>query len=72
MSKPRKEKTEIEVYDVLNLMKKYNSIQYAEQKSKRFAKKASDRFDQVSSALPGESAKQVFKNLIDFVIERQY
>tara|TARA_B100000809_G_scaffold172066_1_gene169368 strand:+ start:7737 stop:8774 length:1038 start_codon:yes stop_codon:yes gene_type:complete len=72
MSKSRKEKTEIEVYDVLNLMKKYNSIQYAEQKSKRFAKKASDGFDQVSSALPGESAKQVFKNLIDFVIERQY
>ena len=72
MSKPRKEKTEVEVYDVLNLMKEYNSIQYAEQKSKQFAKKASDGFDQVASALPGEPAKQVFKNLIDFVIERQY
>ena len=72
MDKPRQEKTEVEVFDVLNLMKKYNSIQYAEQKSKRFAKKASDEFDQMSSMMPGETAKQVFKDLIDSVIERQY
>ena len=72
MDKQRQEKTEVEVFDVLNLMKKYNSIQYAEQKSKQFAKQASDKFDQVSGILPGEEAKQIFKSLIDFVIERQY
>jgi len=72
MDKQRQEKTEVEVFDVLNLMKKYNSIQYAEQKSKQFAKQASDKFDQVSGILPGEDAKQIFKSLIDFVIERQY
>ena len=72
MDKPREEKTEDEVREVLGLMEKYKSIRYAQQRSQQLVQKACDAFNQEFAYLPDSRAKETFPHLIDFVIEREY
>ena len=53
-------------------MKEYESIQYAQQRAKTLAQKAHTQFNQAFAYLPASQAKDVFLDLIDFLIEREY
>ena len=72
MARPRSEKTEIDVQNVLELMRKYNSIQYAQKCSKTLLEKASDMFTQNFAHLPNNRAKHLFLSLIRFFVEREF
>ena len=67
-----KEKREDEIREVLRLMKKYKSIQYAHERSKELVEKACAKFNQEFAYLPKSRAKEIFLHLIHFVIEREY
>jgi geranylgeranyl diphosphate synthase, type II len=72
MDKLREEKGEDEIREVLDLMKKYDSIQYAQQRSRELVEKACERFNRDFAHLPDSRAKEIFLHLIRFVIEREY
>ena len=72
MDKPREDKTKEEIERVLRLMGKYESIQYAQQQSKKLAQKACTQFNHQFARLPDSRAKKLFSRLIHFVIEREY
>ncbi len=72
MDKPREAKREDEIREVLHLMKKYKSIQYAHERSKELVDKACAKFNQEFAYLPESRAKEIFLHLIHFVIEREY
>jgi geranylgeranyl diphosphate synthase type II len=72
MGQRRVDKDQDEIQEVLNLMKAYESIQYAQQHAKTLAQKAYTQFDQAFAYLPASQAKDVFLDLIDFLIEREY
>ena len=72
MNKPRVDKQPDEIQEVLGLMEKYESIQYAQQRSRELAQKAYAKFNREFSYLPGSQAKDIFLQLIHFVIEREY
>jgi len=63
MNKPREEKTPEEVEYVLNLMKQYGSVRFAEEKARDFAEKARKLFNKYFSNLPN---KESFGAAIDF------
>jgi len=68
--KKREDKTEEEKNYVLNLMKKYGSIDYAHKKSLEFASEAKRIFDKNTSMLKDTFAKRALKAGIDFVVNR--
>jgi geranylgeranyl pyrophosphate synthase len=72
MARPRAEKTEADVQNVLQLMHKYNSIDYAQKCSKTLLKEASEKFNQNFAHLPNNRAKHIFLSLIHFFVEREY
>ncbi len=72
MARPREEKTEAEVQSVLQLMKKYQSIAYAQQRSKALLQEAAGQFKHNFANLPEGKAKQLFLSLINFFVEREY
>jgi geranylgeranyl diphosphate synthase type II len=72
MSQRRVDKHQDEIQEVLDLMKHYESIQYAQQRAKTLAQKAYTQFNQTFSHLPATQAKDIFLNLIHFLIEREY
>ena len=72
MDKSREDKYQGEIEEVLRLMEKYDSIQYAQQRSRELVQEACTRFNQVFAYLPGSRAKDLFLRLIHFVIEREY
>ena len=75
MGKPREAKTKDEVQHVLDLMKHYGSIDYAQQRAKSLADQAQRGFQEYFSHLDSPSAlmaKSIFSNLIRFIIERQH
>ena len=72
MNQRRAEKHQTEIQEVLALMEQYESIQYAQQRAKTLAQKAYTQFNQTFSYLPATQAKDIFLNLIHFVIERDY
>ena len=53
-------------------MQHYESIQYAQQRAKALAQKAYTQFNQTFAHLPATRAKDIFLNLIHFLIEREY
>ena len=53
-------------------MERYESIQYAQQRAKALAQKAYTQFNQTFSYLPATQAKDIFLQLIHFLIEREY
>ena len=72
MSQLRVDKHQDEIREVLDLMKHYESIQYAQQRAKTLAQKAYTQFNQAFSHLPPTQAKDIFLDLIHFLIEREY
>ena len=72
MARPRAEKTEAEIQSVLQLMQKYNSIDYAQQRSKALLQEAAGQFTQNFGHLPEGRAKHLFLSLIHFFVEREY
>ena len=72
MGRPRADKHQEEVGEVLDLMKQYESIQYAQQHAKTLAQRAYMQFNHAFSDLPQSRAKDIFLGLIDFLIEREY
>lgn len=72
MDQQRVEKHQAEIQEVLDLMERYGSIQHAQQRAKTFAQKAYTQFDQTFPYLPSTQAKDIFLELIHFLIEREY
>ena len=72
MDKPREDKNQEEIHEVLNLMGKYESIQFAQRQSKKLAQKAQKQFIRDFAHLADNRAKNLFLRLIHFVIEREY
>jgi len=69
--KKREEKTEEEKDYVLNLMKKYGSVDYAHKKSLEYANEAKRIFDKNTSMLKDTFAKKAIRTGIDFVVSRE-
>jgi len=75
MGKPREDKTKEDIQHVLDLMKHYDSINYAKQRAKSLADQAKQGFQKQFAHLNSPTAltaKSVFDNLIRFIIERQH
>ena len=72
MGQRRADKHQAEIQEVLDLMERYESIQYAQQRAKILAQKAYTQFNQTFSYLPDTQAKDIFLQLIHFLIEREY
>jgi geranylgeranyl diphosphate synthase type II len=69
--KTREEKLQADVEYVLNLMKKYGSIDYARDKSFEFAAQAQRIFDTKFSFLKDGPAKDGLRAAVDFVVKRE-
>ena len=72
MGQRREDKHQDEIQEVLALMERYKSIQYAQQRAKTLAQKAYTQFNQTFSYLPETEAKHIFLQLVHFLIEREY
>lgn len=70
LDKPRDEKAKKDYKRVIDLMKKYGSIQYARNRAKQLSGKAKRQFNKIMVGQPETTAKQNFLKLVDFVIER--
>jgi len=70
MNKKREQKTQDEVNEILSLMEKYKSIDYARQKARALANKALEKFDKNFADIPDSESKHAIRALITFVIER--
>ena len=72
MARPRNEKTEAEIESVLQLMRKYESITYAQRRSQALLHEAAGEFKNNYAHLPDGRAKQLFLAFINFFVEREY
>ncbi|MCD6414857.1 MAG: polyprenyl synthetase family protein [Candidatus Diapherotrites archaeon] len=71
MNKSRGEKSESEVLEILELMRRYGSIDYAKSEALAHAQKAKNIFDNELKDMPENDAKEAIRALIDYVIERK-
>lgn len=69
--KKREEKTEDDKEYVMNLMKRYKSIDYAQKKALEYADEAKRIFDKNTSMLGDSFAKKAIRAGIDFVVLRE-
>jgi len=72
MEKPREKKTENEVNWVIELMKKYGSLEHGRKLAEKFAGEATDVFEKKMAFLKREPARSQIKAGIDFIIKREY
>ena len=72
MAKDRHSKSQAEIKEILSLMEKYNSIAYAQTRSKALVGKACAQFTRRFAHIPDSRAKSLFLPLVHFVIERSY
>lgn len=70
MAKDRHSKSQAEIKEILSLMEKYNSIAYAQTRSKALVGKACALFTRRFAHIPDSRAKSLFLPLVHFVIER--
>lgn len=68
MKKERKDKTADEVQYIINLMKKYGSIAYAEKKAEEFANEAKEKFHK---NFPNIKNRETFESAIDFFVMKR-
>ena len=68
MKKERKDKTVDEVEHIIDLMKKYGSIDYAEKKAEEFANEAKEKFHK---NFPHMKNKETFESAIDFFVMKR-
>jgi geranylgeranyl pyrophosphate synthase len=68
MKKERKDKTADEVQYIIDMMKKYGSIAYAEKKAEEFANEAKEKFHR---NFPDIKNKETFESAIDFFVMKR-
>jgi len=68
--KDRKEKTQAEVDEVIELFKRYQSIAYAESEVDRLAKEALEKFEDVSQKIPESDLKETARDAIIYLASR--
>jgi geranylgeranyl diphosphate synthase type II len=68
MKKERKDKTADEVQYIIDMMKKYDSIAYAEKKAEEFANEAKEKFHR---NFPDIKNKETFESAIDFFVMKR-
>jgi geranylgeranyl diphosphate synthase type II len=68
MKKERKDKTADEVKYIIDMMKKYGSIAYAEKKAEEFANEAKAKFNK---NFPDIKNKETFESAIDFFVVKR-
>jgi len=69
LNKPREEKTQEDVFEVIELMKKYGSIEYGQKIAERLAKEAMENFEKLDF-LKENKAKEQLRMAIDFMLNR--
>ena len=72
MGQRREDKHQDEIQEVLALMERYKSVQYAQRRAKTLAQQAYTQFNQTFSYLPETQAKHIFLQLVHFLIDREY
>lgn len=72
LEKSRKEKTEAEVEYVINLMKKYGSLNYGKNMAQKYANKAEKYFEKNLGFLKKQPARSHLKSFIRFVVTRSH
>jgi geranylgeranyl diphosphate synthase type II len=72
MVKKREEKTAQEVNWVIELMKKYGSLDYAQRLAERFARQAQEIFEKKLGFLKYQPARDKLKAGIEFILKREY
>ena len=70
-SKSREQKTESEKKFILDLMNKYESIEYAADIAKKYSGQALDLFNKYSKDFPNSESKQAIEQAIQFVVNRK-
>jgi geranylgeranyl diphosphate synthase type II len=70
MNKPREKKTREEVIWVIELAKKYGSINYAREKAINFAREAREILERELAGAPNKEAFEKLKKITDFVATR--
>lgn len=70
--KSREDKTEKEVEFVINLMKKYGSLNYGKKMTQRYAKEAENYFEENLDFLSEQPARTHLKSFINFVVTRTH
>jgi geranylgeranyl diphosphate synthase type II len=71
LSHDRQEKSLEGVEDVLKMMKKCGSFEYAGEKARNLSEKAKKLFDQGMDGIPDSKAKKTLRELIDFAVLRK-
>lgn len=72
MAKKREEKTAEEVFWVIDLMKKYGSLEYGQKLAEKFVKQAQEIFEKKLGFLKHQPARDQLKAGIDFILKREY
>lgn len=72
MAKKREEKTAEEVNWVIDLMKKYNSLDYGKKLAEKLAVQAQEIFEKKLDFLRHQPARNRLKSAIDFILKREY
>lgn len=72
MAKKREEKNTQEVNWVIDLMKKYGSLEYAQKLAEKFSQEALEIFEKKLKFLKYQPARAQLKAGIDFILKREY
>ncbi len=72
MEKTRKKKTEAEIKWVIEIMKKYGSLEHGRKLAEKFAKEAEEIFEKKLKFLKHQPARDQLKAGIDFIVKREY
>ena len=67
-----KVKSAAEVGRVIDLMQKYDSLEYAKMRAEEFSKSAVKQFGQIFGHLPDSKAKRNLHSLVEFMISRDW
>ena len=71
MNKPRSQKTPEEVREVIELMNKYGSVEYAKERARKYAMEAKELFDKKFTHVPGKEARDTISGLVEYFVTRE-
>jgi geranylgeranyl diphosphate synthase type II len=72
MSKERTNRTQSEVDEILMMMERYGSIEFARSKARLFIKDAKDQFNLIFHDSRKTESKLLLSDLIDFMVKREW
>lgn len=67
-----KNKSQEDVKNILSLMDRYGSIEYAKKRAMEFSESAIRQFEQIFGHLPDSKAKRNLRSLVEFMIARDW